>query len=140
MQVGQRETVRTEIVESAALGAAAPVPIVIPLSWRVVGWALNRMLRRLDALEADIAERSPSAREPIALEGVPVEVAPLVVSMNGLIERLRAAVEARKRFLADAAHELRTPVAAMRIQVDNLPPPVPGRPRSRRLGIHSVAV
>ena len=60
------------------------------------------------------------AREPIPLEGVPSEVTPLVASMNGLIERLRAALETQKRFLADAAHELRTPLAAMQIQVDNL--------------------
>ena len=120
VQVAQRETVRAEIIENAAIGAAAPILIVIPLSWLVVGWAMNRMLRRLDDLANEIADLSAMAREPIPLEGVPSEVAPLVASMNGLIERLRAALEAQKRFLADAAHELRTPLAAMQIQVDNL--------------------
>ena len=120
VQVAQRETVRAEIIESAAIGAAAPILIVIPLSWLVVGWAMNRMLRRLDVLATEIAERSAMATEPIPLTGVPLEVTPLVASMNGLIERLRSAVETQKRFLADAAHELRTPLAAMQIQVDNL--------------------
>ena len=120
VQVAQRETVRAEIIESAAIGAAAPILIVIPLSWLVVGWAMNRMLRQLDVLATEIAERSAMATEPIPLAGVPSEVTPLVASMNGLIERLRLAVEAQKRFLADAAHELRTPLAAMQIQVDNL--------------------
>ena len=120
VQVAQRETVRAEIVESAAIGAAAPILIVIPLSWIVVGWAMNRMLRQLDGLATEIAARSAMAREPIPLEGVPSEMTLLVGSMNGLIERLRAALEAQKRFLADAAHELRTPLAAMQIQVDNL--------------------
>ena len=120
VQVAQRETVRTEIIESAAIGAAAPILIVIPLSWLVVGWAMNRMIGRLDTLAHEIAARSAMAKEPIPLDGVPEEVTPLVVSMNGLIERLRAAIEAQKRFLADAAHELRTPLAAMQIQVDNL--------------------
>lgn len=60
------------------------------------------------------------AAAPIPLTGIPIEVAPLVESMNGLIVRLLAAVEAQKRFLSDAAHELRTPLAAMQIQVDNL--------------------
>jgi two-component system OmpR family sensor kinase len=120
VQVAQRETVRAEIIDSAAIGAAAPILIVIPLSWLVVGLAMNRMLRRLDVLAIEIAGRSATATEPIPLEGVPSEVAPLVASMNGLIERLRAAVETQKRFLADAAHELRTPLAAMQIQVDNL--------------------
>jgi len=120
VQVAQQDEVRAEIVESAAIGVAAPIVIVIPLSWIVVGWAMGRMLRRLGALEAEIAARGALAREPIPLEGVPSEIAPLVESMNGLIERLRAAVDAQKRFLADAAHELRTPLAAMQIQVDNL--------------------
>ena len=120
VRVAQRETVRAEIVDSAALGAAAPIVIVIPLSWLVVGWAMNRMLRRLDALEREIAERSAVATTPLPLDGAPAEVRPLVASMNGLIERLSAAVVAQKRFLADAAHELRTPLAAMQIQADNL--------------------
>jgi two-component system OmpR family sensor kinase len=120
VQVAQRTDVREEIIESAAIGVAAPIALVIPLSWIVVSWAMGRTLRRLTELEVEIAERSALAKEPIPLDGVPREVAPLVVSMNGLIERLRGAVENQKRFLADAAHELRTPLAAMQIQVDNL--------------------
>jgi two-component system OmpR family sensor kinase len=120
VQVAQRDTVRAEIADGAALGAAAPILIVIPLSWLVVGWAMNRVLRPLSEVEDDIAARSASTTEPIALAGVPSEVTPLVESMNGLIARLRAAVEAQKRFVADAAHELRTPLAAMQIEVDNL--------------------
>jgi len=120
VQVAQRDTVRAEIADGAALGAAAPVLIVIPLSWLVVGWALNRTLRPLSAVATALALRSASTTEPIAFGGVPSEVTPLVESMNGLIDRLRAAVEAQKRFVADAAHELRTPLAAMQIEVDNL--------------------
>ncbi len=120
VQVAQRETVRAEIADSAALGAAAPILIVIPLSWLVVGWAMNRMIGRLNDLAADLAARGATATEPIGLDGAPSEVRPLVESMNGLIARLQASVEARKRFLADAAHELRTPLAAMQIQVGNL--------------------
>ncbi|KIU52656.1 ATP-binding protein [Bradyrhizobium elkanii] len=120
VQVAQRDKVRQEFARSAAVGAAAPILIVIPLSWLVVGWALNRMLGRLDTLARDIANRSAVAVAAIPLTGIPIEVAPLVESMNGLIVRLRAAVEAQKRFLSDAAHELRTPLAAMQIQVDNL--------------------
>ncbi|MDE2578531.1 MAG: sensor histidine kinase N-terminal domain-containing protein [Hyphomicrobiales bacterium] len=120
VQVAQRETVRTEIAGSAAIAAAAPILIVIPLSWLVVGWALNRVLGRLDGLATAIAQRSATTSEPIAVYDAPSEVAPLIESMNGLIARLRAAVEAQQRFVADAAHELRTPLAAMQIQADNL--------------------
>ena len=115
VEVAQRDTVRAEIADSAALGATAPILIVIPLSWLVVGWAMNRVLGRLDELANEIAARDVSAAEPIPLAGVPIEVTPLVESMNGLIVRLQAALDAQKRFLADAAHELRTPLAAMQI-------------------------
>lgn len=120
VQVAQRATVRDEIAGSAALGAAAPLLIVIPLSWLVVGWALNRTLGRLNFLAQDIATRGASAAAPIPLAGIPSEVMPMVQSINGLIGRLGAALAAQKRFLADAAHELRTPLAAMQIQVDGL--------------------
>ena len=120
VQVAQRETVRAEIADSAALSAATPILIVIPLSWLVVGWAMNRMIGRLNHLAEAIAARGAKASEPIGLAGVPSEVRPLVESMNGLIARLQASVDAQKRFLADAAHELRTPLAAMQIQVGNL--------------------
>ena len=120
VQVAQRDIVRAEIADNAALGEAAPILIVIPLSWLVVGWAMNRMLMRLNDLAEEIAARAATASEPIPHAGAPEEIKPVVDSMNGLIARLRALVEARKRFLADAAHELRTPLAAMQIQVDNL--------------------
>jgi two-component system OmpR family sensor kinase len=120
VQVAQRDIVRAEIAGHAALGAAAPILIVIPLSWLAVGWAMNRMLKRLNDLAEDIAARAATATEPIPSDGVPTEIKPVVDSMNGLIARLRALVEAQKRFLAEAAHELRTPLAAMQIQVDTL--------------------
>ena len=120
VQVAQRMTVRDEIARGAAIGAAAPVLIVIPLSWLVVGWAINRTLGRLNFFARDIAARGASAAAPIPLADIPTEVVPVVKSMNGLIERLRAALDAQKRFLADAAHELRTPLAAMQIQVEGL--------------------
>ena len=122
MQVAQHEVVRQEIAQTAALGAAAPVLIAIPLAWLVVGWAMNRVLARLNTLSIELAERSVGATASIALDGIPAEVAPLARSMNSLIVRLHDAVEAQRRFVSDAAHELRTPLAGMQIQVENLSP------------------
>ena len=120
IQVAQQEVVRQEIAQTAALGAAAPVLIAIPLAWLVVGWAMNRVLARLNTLSIELAERSVGATASIALDGIPAEVAPLARSMNSLIVRLHDAVEAQRRFVSDAAHELRTPLAGMQIQVENL--------------------
>jgi two-component system, OmpR family, sensor kinase len=120
VQVAQHMEVRDEIARGAALGAAAPVLILIPLSWLVVSWSINHTLGRLNTFARDIAARGASAAAPIPLAAIPTEVVPVVNSMNGLIERLRSALDTQKRFLADAAHELRTPLAAMQIEVEGL--------------------
>ena len=135
VQVAQRETVRQEIAQSAAVGAAAPILIVIPLSWLVVGFAMNRLLGRLDAVARDLAHRSAAAATAVPLDRVPTEVVPLVEGINSLIARLRAAVDGQKRFLFDAAHELRTPLAAMQIQVDTLAAEPPERFEQGRTAI-----
>ncbi|WP_039885772.1 HAMP domain-containing sensor histidine kinase [Acidocella sp. MX-AZ02] len=118
--VAQREIVRDEIASNAAIGAALPAALLIPFSWLLVWLTLHRTLRRLDLLAADLATRGTMATEPLPLHGIPQELTPLITSMNGLIVRLQAALSAQKRFLADAAHTLRTPIAAMQIEIDNL--------------------
>lgn len=120
VEVAQRDVVREEIAQTAAFGAAAPVLIAIPLAWLVVGWAMNRVLAGLNALANELAHRSVGATAPIALDGIPAEVAPLVRSTNNLIIRLHDAIEAQRRFVSDAAHQLRTPLAGMQIQAENL--------------------
>ncbi|HQT63136.1 MAG: hypothetical protein B7Z75_11695 [Acidocella sp. 20-57-95] len=120
VQVAQRMTVRDEIASNAALGAALPVVLLLPLSWLVVSLALHRTLRRLDDLAKDLATRSAQATDPLPLTDVPAELKPLVAAMNGLIFRLNGTLAAQKRFLADAAHTLRTPLTAMQIEIGNL--------------------
>ncbi|MDD2705182.1 MAG: ATP-binding protein [Acidocella sp.] len=133
VQVAQRMTVRDEIASNAALGAALPVLLLIPLSWLVVGLALHRTLRRLDGLAHDLATRGAMASAPLPLADVPAELTPLVEGMNGLILRLNAALAAQKRFLADAAHTLRTPLAAMQIEIGNLSTDAPATSQRPRL-------
>jgi two-component system OmpR family sensor kinase len=135
VQVAQQSAVREELARTSAIEAAAPLLIVIPLSWIVVGWAMNRMLGRLDTLARELVERSASADKPIPLDGIPSEVVPLVKGMNSLIARLRAAFELQKRFLADAAHELRTPLAAIQIQADGLASDAPSAVDERKAAI-----
>ena len=135
IQVAQRSTVREDLAAGAAIGVAAPLLIVIPLSWIVVGWAMNRILGRLDSLAAELAERSARANKPIGIDGIPSEVVPLVKAMNSLMARLHAAFELQKQFLADAAHELRTPLAAIQIQADALSSAAPDVIGERRAAI-----
>jgi two-component system, OmpR family, sensor kinase len=119
-QVAQRWSARNELAGNAALGAALPILAAIPITWLVVIWAVNRLLRRLSGVAESLAKRSVDARDPIPLADVPSEIAPLNVAMNALIGRHQRAVERQRRFVSDAAHELRTPLSALQIQVDNL--------------------
>ncbi len=97
-----------------------PLIAAIPIAWLMIWWAVKRVLSGLGTLSADIGQRSADAKDALSLTGVPVEVAPLVTAMNSLIERHQTALETQRRFVSDAAHELRTPLAALQIQIDNL--------------------
>ena len=120
VQVSQSVNVRRRLARTAAWEAATPVIVTIPIGWLVVGFGLRLMLRSLARLSAAIAARGVEARAPIALVGVPDEFSPLVGAMNALIERLQVSLEQQRQFLSDAAHELRTPLMAVRLQIELL--------------------
>jgi two-component system OmpR family sensor kinase len=120
VQVAQRLSVRLELAQNAALQAGLPILIAVPLSWLILLWVIGRSLKRLERLAGEIAERGVGSRGPLSIAGVPIEVLPLVKAMNILIGRLQQALGQQKRFVSDAAHELRTPLAALQIQLDNL--------------------
>ncbi|SEC54950.1 two-component system, OmpR family, sensor kinase [Rhizobiales bacterium GAS191] len=120
VQVAQRLRVREQMAEAAALRTGVPILLVIPLSWVVVGWAQGRVLGRFTDLAGEIAERGVDSRKQIPVTGIPAEIRPLAEAINVMANRLQRALEQQKRFVSDAAHELRTPLAALHIQIDNL--------------------
>jgi two-component system OmpR family sensor kinase len=128
-QVAQRWNVREEVARNAALGAALPILGAVPIAWLVITWAINRLLRRLGGFAESLAQRSVDAKDPIPLENVPPEIAPLNMAFNELIGRHQRAVDQQRRFVSDAAHELRTPLQALQIQVDNLKTRAKGKQR-----------
>lgn len=120
VQVSQRWSAREEVATHAAAGAVVPVALAVPLTWLLIGWTIRRVLAGLGRLSTDIGRRGADASEKLNTGEVPDEIVPLVDAMNSLIERHQQALEAQRRFVADAAHELRTPLAALQIQIDNL--------------------
>ena len=125
VQVLQSHGYRLGRVVRRALWEGLPIllwlPVALCMLWVVVA-TVSRALREVASEVATQDERSPSG---LPLARVPEEIAPLVAAFNGLLARMRASLEVQQRFVADAAHELRTPVAAVRLQIDNLRAHVP---------------
>ncbi len=110
----KRKTLATEIVK----GTMVPQFVTLPLAVLLVWLALVRGIKPLALLEKRIRARKPDDMSPLDDTAVPEEVAPLVSSINDLLRRLKVSLTTQKRFLADAAHQLKTPLAGLRMQAD----------------------
>ena len=119
-QAAQRATTRRELARESALTVLWPMLLLVLVVGGLLVVGLRRGLRPLKRAARDVASRSATALDPIALTSVPTEIAPLVHSVNDLIDRLAQAFATQRRFLADAAHGLRTPVTALRLQLQLL--------------------
>ncbi|MGZ8255376.1 MAG: ATP-binding protein, partial [Burkholderiaceae bacterium] len=119
IQVAERDDVRNELSEKLALASTTPLMIGIPVLLLLLGLLIGYGLAPLAGLAQQIESRQPDALTPIALDRAPAEVAPVLQALNGLLGRVRNALERERRFTADAAHELRTPLAALKVHAQN---------------------
>lgn len=103
-----------EIIRGVLLPQFAILPLAVLLIWL----ALVRGIKPLSVIEARIRERRPGDLSPLDESLVPLEVVPLVLSVNDLLNKLSDSIGTQKRFLADAAHQLKTPLAGLRMQAD----------------------
>jgi DNA-binding response OmpR family regulator len=110
----KRSVLATEIIK----GVMLPQFVILPLAVLLVWLALARGIKPLNQLEERIRARKPDDLSPLDDNAVPLEVAPLVSSVNDLLTRLNDSIATQKRFLADAAHQLKTPLAGLRMQAD----------------------
>ena len=110
----KRSVLATEIIK----GVMLPQFVILPLAVLLVWLALARGIKPLHQLEERIRARKPDDLSPLDHKAVPMEVAPLVDSVNDLLRRLSESMATQKRFLADAAHQLKTPLAGLRMQAD----------------------
>ncbi|MCM2295769.1 sensor histidine kinase [Rhodoferax sp.] len=110
----KRSVLATEIVK----GVMLPQFVILPLAVLLVWLALVQSIKPLHQLEERIRARKPDDLSPIDAQIVPMEVAPLVESVNDLLLRLTDSIATQKRFLADAAHQLKTPLAGLRMQAE----------------------
>jgi len=117
VQVGQAVAARDALARELSLSVLMPMLLLIPVLGVVVGWALKRGLQPLHDASRRVSDRDAARLDPLPTADVPRELEPLVHQINALLGRLEGALDAQRRFLADAAHELRSPVAALALQV-----------------------
>ena len=118
VRVAETKEQRLALTREFLASVIVPQLLLIVIAGLVVWHGVVRGLAPLERLQRALATRSHVARGPVSAEGVPGEVRPLVESINELLERLDRALTLQARFIADAAHQLKTPIAALRTQLE----------------------
>ncbi len=114
--VGERIDSRKSILGAVMRSALWPMAAALPLLVLAIGWAVRRGTAPLRDFGRALAKRNPQALDTIQLDRTPLEMRPMLDALNRLFERIRTVLDAERRFTADAAHELRTPIAAVKAQ------------------------
>lgn len=114
--VGEQLSSRDAILWAVLRSTLWPMAAALPLLAVVIGWAVHRGVAPLKRLGHTLALREPQALTPVQVDGAPSEMTPMLDALNGLFARIDTLMTSERRFTADAAHELRTPIAAIRLQ------------------------
>jgi len=120
IQVAAPAELRSGQATAMALRILVPILATIPVYGLIIWLIVGEGLRPLNQIARAIRRRQPASLEPLPQARLPEEVAPLVSELNALLARLREALDRQKRFTADAAHELRSPLTALQVQLDML--------------------
>ena len=120
IQVAQPREIRRRLAVDAALHSVAPLAAVAPLMALLIWWLAAFTLRPLKQVAQAVRERDTSSMAPLPAAGLPDELAPLVQSLNDLLGRLGRSLDQQRAFVADAAHELRSPLTALKLQLSLL--------------------
>lgn len=118
--VGQPTAVRNETARNSGLRTMVPVLLLVPFLSLLTAWIVRRSLAPVIALSGLLDQRDDTNLATLPERSVPEEIRPFVTSINGLMQRLEEALAQQRRFIADAAHELRSPVTALTLQAENL--------------------
>ena len=116
----QQTDVRDDIAGNMAFRTLLPIAALVPCMLLVTALVVAGSLRPMVHLAGDLDLRRADDMTPLPLTGMPSELHPFIVSINGLLERMKQMMDQQRRFVADAAHELRTPITALGLQAENL--------------------
>ncbi|CAN7648892.1 sensor histidine kinase [Variovorax paradoxus] len=132
VQVLQNEDYRRRRALRRALLEGLPIALLLPLALLILWLIVSAASRSLRAVARDVASQDERRPTELSLARVPDEIAPLVQAFNQLLSRMRSAFATQRRFVQDAAHELRTPMAAIGLQIENLRAHVPAGEATER--------
>lgn len=118
--IAQEADVRDKEARESALRSLLPFLILFPVLLLVVGDLVRKLFRPIATLSAEIDQRDQQSLHAIDEQHLPSEIRPFVVAINRLLRRVAQAMEAQRRFIADAAHELRSPMTALSLQAERL--------------------
>ena len=118
--LAERDDLRYKIADRVVIAVLTPIVLGLPVLALIIWWVVSRGLRPISRLARELESREAGGLKPIELHGLPRELDVLANSANELLRRLEASFQREKRFAADAAHELRTPIAAIRVHLQNL--------------------
>ncbi len=118
VQVAETLDKRAQLANEIIKGVILPQFVILPLAVVLVWFGLGRGLAPLNALQQRIHARNPGDTSPINERAAPQEITPLVASFNEMLARLEQSVNLQKRFIADAAHQMKTPLAGLRMQAE----------------------
>jgi signal transduction histidine kinase len=120
IQIAQPVRVREDFARGAALRVVIPLLLLLPVLGAAIVWVVRSGLLPLQRVASEVQRRDVHSLAPIATTNLPLEVAPLVQELNRLLIRLDAAFQTQRAFIADAAHELRSPLTAVRLDLQLL--------------------
>ncbi len=118
--VAQESGFRDEIARDGALRTVMPFLILVPVLLLIVADLVRKMFRPIAALSKEIDLRADQELHPVEYQHLPVEVRPFALAINRLLARVGQSMESQRRFVADAAHELRSPLTAMSLQAERV--------------------
>jgi len=120
VQVAQDLAVRQRLAGTLALRTVMPIAVMLPLLMLVVGWVVSSALAPVNRVRKQLSQRQAQDLAPVSSQDLPAELQPMVSEFNGLLGRVKRSFEAQQHFVADAAHELRSPLTALKLQVQGL--------------------
>ncbi|WP_037407629.1 ATP-binding protein [Snodgrassella communis] len=115
--VAQRTAYRNHIAKDSALSVVWPFLILMPILWLFTAIWIRRLFRATQEMSTELTARSANDLSPLDTKHVPTEIRPFITALNRLFSQLQAAIEHDKKFISHAAHELRTPITALTIQI-----------------------